>query len=113
MYDYCPGNRLTVFEQASPELWQGMVGWKLGDSNLGQIQNHLLKSGKIMADFKSEGNSENCRDMLKTAIMWAAAFRNMGSRPSRPADLLLFSLVSSSWTSEVERGVKPLLDGEG
>lgn len=47
--------------------------------------------------------------------MRSAAFKNMGSRPSRPADLFVLSLVSSSWTSEVERGVKekPLLpDGE-
>lgn len=27
-------------------------------------------------------------------------------RPIRPAELFVFSLVSSSWTSEVERGEK-------
>lgn len=64
-----------------------------------------------MADFQSIGNSESCRDMLNSlvtgaAIMWAAAFKNMGSRPSRPADLFVLSLVSSFWTSEVERGIK-------
>ena len=72
-----------------------------------------------MADFQSIGNSESCRDMLNSlvtgaAIMRDAAFKNMGSRPSRPADLFVFSLESSSWTSEVEKGIKEkplLLDG--
>lgn len=64
-----------------------------------------------MADFQSVGNSESCVDILNNlvtgaAIKRTAAFKNMGLRPSRPADLFVFSLISSSWTSEMEKGVK-------
>lgn len=44
--------------------------------------------------------------------MWAAVFKNMDGRPSRPTDLFVSILMSSSWTSEIDTCVKekPLME---
>jgi len=70
-----------------------------------------LKRGKTSADFQSEGKMDSSRDKLKsremgTAMTGAAAFKNMGSSPSEPADLLESNLVRFSKTSEVVMGLK-------